>query len=806
MPNQDNLPEKPADMRQQAEEKVRVREALTPLNTASLSAGEIQKAFHELQVHQIELEMQNEELRRAQLERNVGRERYFNLFELAPVGYCTFSASGLIDKINLTAASLLGKPRSNILKQAFSRFIVKEDQPIYYSHRKKLLETGTSQECELRMLKEDGTLWWARLEAALAQDEEGSSTCSITISDITARKLAEEQEKLRQRENQAFITLAEFTGRKDIDLDQLLQEFVNKLPASWQYPEITYARLVIGDRQFHTENYRDSPWKQFAPVLLKGSVMGSLEVGYLEERPDQGDGPFFKETRFLLNRLAERLGLVIDRKQSEESLRQSEERFRTMFEGNKAIMLLIDPENARIMDANQAAAEFYGYSREKLRSLKITDINTLPQAQTTLEIQNVLKKERHLFYFQHRLASGEIRDVEIYVSSISIQNRPILFSIVHDVTPRKRAEKLLMNRANELQAFYSLSEIASKEGLTLDNLFQEFVSVLSASWQYPEIACARLVMGDKEFRTENYRDSAWKQSAPIKLLGAVAGSLEVAYLEERPTEAEGPFIAEERYLLNALAERLGKIAERKKVEEELKQTTEKLTRSNADLTEFAYIASHDLQEPLRMVSSYLQLIERRYRDKLDNDGIEFMTFAVDGANRMQSMINDLLTFSRVGTQGKPFAPTDCENVLKQTLSNLQMLIRESQAVVTHDPLPTLMADNTQMVQLFQNLISNAVKFRKAEPPQVHISARLKGDDWEFSVRDNGIGIESQYYERIFVIFQRLHGKGKYPGNGIGLAVCKKVVERHGGKIRVESQSDQGSTFYFTIPVKNGGGR
>ena len=238
----------------------------------------------------------------------------------------------------------------------------------------------------------------------------------------------------------------------------------------------------------------------------------------------------------------------------------------------------------------------------------------------------------------------------------------------------------------------------------------------------------------------------------------------------------------------------------KKSETELKQTVGKLTRSNADLTEFAYVASHDLQEPLRMVSSYLQLIERRYRDKLDNDGIEFMTFAVDGANRMQKMITDLLIFSRVGTRGKPFAPTDCEIILSQALLNLETSIQESQAVVTHDPLPNLMADSTQMVQLFQNLIGNAIKFRKAQAPQVHISARLKADDWEFSVRDNGIGIEPHYYERIFVVFQRLHGKGEYPGTGIGLAVCKKVVERHGGQIWVESEPGQGSTFSFTIPL------
>jgi light-regulated signal transduction histidine kinase (bacteriophytochrome) len=239
------------------------------------------------------------------------------------------------------------------------------------------------------------------------------------------------------------------------------------------------------------------------------------------------------------------------------------------------------------------------------------------------------------------------------------------------------------------------------------------------------------------------------------------------------------------------------------LEHKVEERTVELTRSNADLAQFAYVASHDLQEPLRMVSSYLQLIEQRYKDKLDAAGTEFMNYAVDGATRMQTMINDLLTFSRVGTRGKPFEPTDCEVILDQTLANLQMAIEESQAIITHDPLPTVMSDDTQMVLLFQNLIGNAIKFRTQEQMRVHISAEAKGREWVFSVRDNGIGIDPQYFERLFVIFQRLHSKEEYPGTGIGLAVCKRVVERHGGKIWVESQPGQGSTFYFTIPIKGG---
>jgi len=245
------------------------------------------------------------------------------------------------------------------------------------------------------------------------------------------------------------------------------------------------------------------------------------------------------------------------------------------------------------------------------------------------------------------------------------------------------------------------------------------------------------------------------------------------------------------------------IRERERVEEKLKQTMAEFARSNSELELFAYVASHDLQEPLRMVTSFTQLLEKRYKNKLDKDADEFIEFILDGATRMQSMINDLLQYSRVGTRGKPFKLTDFESVFGQSLVNLKIAIDENNAIITHDPLPTLMADSTQMIEVFQNLISNAIKFRSKESPQVHVSALKKRNEWVFSVRDNGIGIAPEFFDKLFIIFQRLHSRSEYPGTGIGLAVCKKIVERHGGKIWVESEPDKGSTFYFSIPDSKG---
>ncbi len=252
------------------------------------------------------------------------------------------------------------------------------------------------------------------------------------------------------------------------------------------------------------------------------------------------------------------------------------------------------------------------------------------------------------------------------------------------------------------------------------------------------------------------------------------------------------------------------ITERKKAQEqleilnaELKRHTRELEQSNRDLEQFAHVASHDLQEPLRVVASFTQLLERRCKDNLDSDVREYMDYIVDGATRMQQLINDLLVFSRVRARGRPLEPADCNAVLGQAIANLGRAIQENQAVITNDELPTVRVDASQIARLFQNLIGNAIKFRSGENPCVHVSAKKEGDQWVFSVRDNGIGIESQYHERIFEIFRRLHGREEYPGTGIGLALCRRIAERHDGRIWVESQEGKGSTFCFTLPVDGG---
>ncbi|MYC28336.1 MAG: PAS domain-containing protein [Nitrospira sp. SB0662_bin_26] len=240
------------------------------------------------------------------------------------------------------------------------------------------------------------------------------------------------------------------------------------------------------------------------------------------------------------------------------------------------------------------------------------------------------------------------------------------------------------------------------------------------------------------------------------------------------------------------------ITQRKHQETELANKTRELAQSNAELQQFAYVASHDLQEPLRMVSSYTQLLGKRYRGKLDQDADEFIGYAVDGATRMQRLIRDLLEYSRVGAERQSFEETDCELVFQQAMQNLSASVLERHAEVTHDPLPIVRASPTHLTQIFQNLIGNALKFQGDAPPKIHVGVKALPDGWEFSVRDNGVGMPGDQLERIFAIFQRLHGQSEYPGTGIGLAICKRIVGKYGGHIWVASEPGQGSTFYFTL--------
>jgi PAS domain S-box-containing protein len=639
---------------------------------------------------------------------------------------------------------------------------------------------------------------------------------------------------------------------------------------------------------------------------------------------------------------------ISERKMAEESLEESEERYHSLFDNNHAVMLLIDPENGNIIDVNPAATSFYGYNYDELIKMNIDDINILSEEEIYDNMQKSVSSQQNHFLFKHRLASGEIRDVDVYSGTYDVSGKKILYSIIHDVTDRiiaqdklkqsneelHQKEEKLLQIYNELKVseerFRSIIENiqdaymrADKEGTIIMaspsaarmyrfNSTQEMIGTSTPSYfknsEDRDFAIEKLKKYGKfnDYEVEARRNDGtffWvSQNAQYYYddQGKIQGSetivhditvrkvMEATLKKSERSLADAQHIAhigswewnlktgdinwsnelysiygvdpntfiptlssfadymhpdDEEYvnknvdqllsdckshnfdfrivlddgtirILNTVAEvvefdKNGKpskiiginqdITERKEIELKLNENIKKLAQSNEELEQFAYITSHDLREPLRMITSFLQLLERRYKGQLDQDANEFIWFAIDGAKRLDAMTNDLLQYSRITSEKREVTLVNFENVLEIVLTNLKIQIEENNVIITHDPLPILYGDEKLKVQLFQNLMSNAIKYRRQETPKIHISAIQDKDQYIFSIKDNGIGMSPIYLEQIFTIFKRLHTHEEYEGTGIGLAIAQKIVHQQGGQIWVESEPGKGSTFYFTIP-------
>ena len=340
------------------------------------------------------------------------------------------------------------------------------------------------------------------------------------------------------------------------------------------------------------------------------------------------------------------------------------------------------------------------------------------------------------------------------------------------------------------------------------------VSRLTATWRRPrQLFPSGCAAGEYDIILADYNLPQWTGMDAIRLLQKKEMDIPVVLV----TGSLGELLAVDcikggaaDYVLKDQLARLPSVVWRalqeKRLREEFKQAQQELVRSNRDLEQFAYVASHDLQEPLRMVATFTQLLAERYREKLDDEGLRFIEYASDGATRMQSLIKDLLAFARVGREGLNAADVDCNELVTHAVQNLEAAIHESGAVITCHSLPVVKADGPLLLQVFQNLIGNAIKFRGSERPAIQVNAAELPAEWVFSVADNGIGISSEYADTIFVIFKRLHTQSEHPGNGLGLAICKKIIEQHGGRIWIESELGAGSTFKFSLPKTPPAGR
>ena len=492
---------------------------------------------------------------------------------------------------------------------------------------------------------------------------------------------------------------------------------------------------------------------------------------------------------------------------------------------------------------NSGAQRIYGYSTGEVEGKHISLLDPPGLEADVSNTLDTIRKGQHVDNFEtvRRRRDGRLIDVSLTISPVKNAYGEIVgaSTIARDITERKHAEQEEHRRSQEMSTLFSVANILAqaehfeeKVSHVLETLAQ-ISQADSVSLRVPDekeqglkaVAAAGPAVQDLPRGVLSYTDTvsgtAYQHGEPVIVndypaqplasrLGIERGVKSLAAL---PVKTGGrtiglviiysrvaDFFTPERIrFLTTVVGGLGTLLENARLHEELELRAEELARSNDDLEQFAYAASHDLQEPLRMVSSYVQILAEDYKGQLDESADRFIGYAVDGANRMKGLIDDLLAYSRVGTQGAPFEPTDFNVILEQVIYDLEGTIEDSGASLSQDRLPTVDADPIQMSQVFQNLIGNALKFGGDGSPNVHISSEQQPDEWVLSVRDDGIGIAPHHYERIFKMFQRLHHRSEYEGSGIGLALCHKIVQRHGGRIWVESELGKGSTFYFSIP-------
>jgi PAS domain S-box-containing protein len=728
-------------------------------------------------------------------------DKFKYIFDYSVVGKSITDPDGGIT-VNKSFCAILGYTEQELIHKKWQEITHPEDIEL---SRRAIESLLSGEEDSTRFIKrylhKDGSVVWTDVSTSLRRDEEGKPVYFMTsLLDITERIQSEEE--LRRSEAR-YRSLFENMLSGYAQCQMLFDE--NDEPSDFIYlnvndafEKLTGLKGVVGKKVSEVIPGVQESNPELIETYGRVAKTGNPET-FETDIPSLGIWFSISVYSPKQDYFVAVFDNITERKHADIALKQSEERYRTLIE-QAGDGIFISDATGRYIDVNSAGLTMLGYSREELLQMNLNDLipsedkGKKPPRLDEIRAGKTVITERRLI-----CKDGSLLPVEISGKMLADGR---LQGIVRDITERRKAEEALRLENERFMRFVNSNivgiVIAETNGrITLANDY--YLNILGVRYQ-------DFIDGKVD----------WRKFTPPEWL--IADEKALRELSERgicePYEKE--YVREDGtrvpvYIADAMlpgpdeqiAAFVLDITDRKRAEDAVQRIAEDLRRSNAELERFAYVASHDLQEPLRMITSYLQLLEQRYKDKLDGDALEYIDYAVDGSSRMKTLIADLLAYSRVGTRGKEFSLVECEAVLTDVLRNLKILINDSKAKITHDPLPRVIADDGQLASLFQNLIGNAIKFRGENPPEIHIGLKQEGGNWVFSIKDNGIGIDPQYFDRVFIIFQRLHTRKKYSGTGIGLAISKRIVERHGGRIWIESQPGSGSTFYFTIPIIKG---
>jgi PAS domain S-box-containing protein len=802
-----------------------------------------------------QLGMINQILQTEIAERRESDARYQILTEISPVGIFYTDASGNCLYVNERWCQIAGITCEEALGTGWVQGIHPDDSQRVFAEWYRATQEKLPFQSEYRFLGFDNNrVRWVFGQAVAQIDENGEIKGYVgTITDITERKQVEDENRLLNETLE--LRVADRTTEIKIYNQKLQKEIGDRQKIATTLLDLTQLQNAILNSANYTIISTDpdgiiKTFNRAAEQLLGYSeeeVVGKLTPAIIHDplevsqraeiisqqfeikiepgfevfvawarrgRADENEWTYIRKdgSRFpvLLSvtalfdsngNITGFLGIgqdIRDRKQAEKELRDLNSAMQNAVEGISRLDI-----EGRYLNMNRAYANKCGYEPEEMIGLEWP---------ITVHPDDI---EMLMLAYQEMLSSGKV-EIEArgvrkngsffykQLTMVKAGDEKGIFNGHHcfmkDITDRKLTETALQESESKYRQIVELAE----EGI--------WVIDSNARTTYVNQAMARM-LGYTELEMFGvslfeFMDEQAIQSANDNIDRRKQGIAETHEFKLKTKNnkdvwtymSTSPVMDEKGNLLSCCA-LVYNITGRKESEQQMLQLTNDLKRSNQELEQFAYVASHDLQEPLRAVTSYTQLLAQRYQGNLDTKADKYINHIVDGASRMQQLINDLLAYSRLGTRAQEFEAADCKAAVEQSLSILEIAIAEKQAVITCESMPTVMADEFQLVQLFQNLIGNAIKFSQ-DVPIIQIAAIIQDDEWLFSVRDNGIGIDPEYADRIFIIFQRLHSRREYAGTGIGLAICKRIVERHGGRIWVESQSGEGATFYFTIPIVN----